>query len=186
MPALVDLALQGVHDPDRTPFFHPWTDAPADELPHNSAAYWWSTRASFAPTAWALELVVRRDGEIVGVQGVTTRDYLVVRTGETGSWLGQRFQNQGIGTAMRKVMCALLFDHLDAQEITSGAFTDNPASLAVSRKVGYFENGTVRLQRRSGELAWNRKLVLTPDRFVRPEQPVEVQGIPLLRKAIGL
>lgn len=58
-------------------------------------------------------------------------------------------------------MCALLFDHLDAQEITSAAFLDNPASLAVSRKVGYVENGTFRVQRRPGELAWSRKLLLT-------------------------
>ena len=38
---------------------------------------------------------------------------------------------------MRQMICAFLFDHLDFEEITSGAFTDNPASLAVSRKVGY-------------------------------------------------
>lgn len=37
---------------------------------------------------------------------------------------------------MRQALCAFLFDCLDAQEITAGAFVDNPASLAVSRKVG--------------------------------------------------
>lgn len=42
---------------------------------------------------------------------------------------------------MRQVMCAFLFDHL---AITSSAFTDNPASLAVSRKVGYRPNGDFR------------------------------------------
>src|SRR4051794_32629907 len=68
------------------------------------------------------------------------------------------FQGRGIGTAMRQTMCALLFDHLQAEEITSAAFTDNPASLAVSRKVGYTDNGTFRMQRRPGELAWRRKL----------------------------
>jgi RimJ/RimL family protein N-acetyltransferase len=87
---------------------------------------------------------------------------------------------------MRQAMCALMFDHLEAEEITSGAFTDNPASLAVSRKVGYVENGVVRHQRRPGERTLMRKLVLHRDQLVRPEHPLEVDGIAPLRAAIGL
>lgn len=184
--SLVDLVLAGLHEPDRMPFMMPWTDAPAEQLPGNTAAYYWRTRASFSPADWVLDLVVRLDGQVVGVQGFHAADYLVVRTGETGSWLGRRFQGRGIGTAMRQAMCALLFDHLDAQEITSAAFTDNPASLAVSRKVGYVDNGTVRVQRRPGELAYSRRLSLIPDRFVRPADPVHVEGTGALREAIGL
>jgi len=186
IPAIVDLILAGVHDPARMPFARPWTDAPADRLPANTAAYYWSTRASFSPSAWTLDLTVRVDGELVGVQGFSATDYLVVRAGETGSWLGSRFQGKGIGTAMRQAMCALLFDHLEAEEITSAAFTDNPASLAVSRKVGYTDNGTVRVQRRPGELAWSRNLLLTRERFIRAEHPLRVEGIAPLRAAIGL
>jgi RimJ/RimL family protein N-acetyltransferase len=186
IPALVDLALGGIHEPEQMPFAFPWTDAPADKLPANTAAYYWTARTQFSPERWTLDLAVRVDGELVGVQGFTTKTYLVVRTGETGSWLGRSFQGRGIGTAMRQAMCALLFDHLDAHEITSGAFVDNPASLAVSRKVGYVDNGTFRMQRRPGELAWNRNLLLTPDRFVRAPHPVEVDGVAPLRRAIGL
>ena len=51
---------------------------------------------------------------------------------------------------MRQTLCAFLFDHLDAEEITSAAFLDNPASLAVSRKVGYLPNGDFRERRRPG------------------------------------
>ena len=89
----------------------------------------------------------------------------MTRTGETGSWLGREFQGRGIGTAMRQVICAFAFDHLDAEEVTSGAFLDNPASLAVSRKVGYRPNGVRRLKRRAGELALNQSLVLTTGRL---------------------
>jgi RimJ/RimL family protein N-acetyltransferase len=186
IPAIVDLVLAGVHEPARMPFAQPWTDAPADELPRNTAAYYWSTRASFSPGAWTLDLAVRVDGELVGVQGFSAKDYLVVRTGETGSWLGRAYQGRGIGTAMRQAMCALLFDHLEAEEITSAAFTDNPASLAVSRKVGYTDNGTVRVQRRPGELAVSRNLRLTRDAFIRAERPLRVEGIAPLRAAVGL
>jgi RimJ/RimL family protein N-acetyltransferase len=187
MSGLVDLVLAGLHDPAQMPFSQPWTDAPSDRLPANTAAHYWSTRSSFSPSAWTLDLAVRVDGQLAGVQGLSTKDYLVVRTGETGSWLGAKFQGRGIGTAMRQAMCALLFDYLDAEEITSTAFTDNPASLGVvSRKVGYTDNGTYRVQRRPGELAWSRRLLLTPARFVRSEHPLRVEGVEPLRAAIGL
>lgn len=124
--------------------------------------------------------------ESQGYKGFATKNYFVVRSGETGSWLGRQFQGRGIGTLMRQAICALLFDHLEAAEIISAAFTDNPASLAVSRKVGYVDNGTFREQRRPGELALSRKLLLTADRFIRPEHLIEVEGIAPVRSAIGL
>jgi len=64
---------------------------------------------------------------------------LVTRTTETGSWLARRFQGRGIGTAMRQIIAAFAFDHLDTRHVTSAAFSDNVASASVSRKVGYTE-----------------------------------------------
>jgi RimJ/RimL family protein N-acetyltransferase len=86
---------------------------------------------------------------------------------------------------MRQVMCAFLFDHLDFTEITSGAFSDNPASLTVSAKVGYVANGTVRLERR-GERADLTQLLLTPQAFRRGPHPLQVEGVPAFRESIGL
>jgi RimJ/RimL family protein N-acetyltransferase len=180
------LAGRGVHAPERMPFTYPWTDADPAELPLRFAQYHWRTRADFGPDAWMLNLGVWRQGALVGVQGLDTSKYLVTRTGETGSWLGLEHQGRGIGTAMRQAMCAFVFDHLDAAEITSGAFTDNPASLAVSRKVGYRENGRTRRERRPGELATTVELVLTPGDFVRGEHPLEVSGVAAFRRSIGL
>jgi RimJ/RimL family protein N-acetyltransferase len=131
-----------------------------------------------------LDLVVRREGVVVGTQGFATRDYLVTRSGETGSWLGAAYQGRGIGTEMRQAMCAFLFDHLEAAAITSGAFLDNPASLAVSRKVGYVDNGIRRMARR-GELAENQQLLLTPATFVRGA-PITVEGLAPVRRLIGI
>ena len=73
----------------------------------------------------------------------------------------------------------LLFDHLGAAEVTSGAFVDNAASLAVSRKVGYREGDVTRVARQGG-LALHRRLVLRPEDLVRGE-PVEVTGVEPLR-----
>jgi RimJ/RimL family protein N-acetyltransferase len=183
---LCRLAERGIHDPDQMPFYFPWTDVPADELARNTAQYHWRCRADFSPAAWDLHLATYVDGTLVGTQGFSTSDYLVTRTGETGSWLGREHQGRGIGTAMRQAMCALLFDHLGAAEITSGAFLDNPSSLAVSRKVGYRANGVRRLKRRDGELALNQGLVLTRDDLIRGPHPVEVEGVVAFRRSIGL
>jgi RimJ/RimL family protein N-acetyltransferase len=182
---LADVALGGVHDPARTPFTVPWTDAPAEELPLRFAQYHWRTRADWSPDSWALNLGVWLDGRLLGVQGCTASDYLVTRTAETGSWLGRAAQGRGIGTRMRQMLCAFLFDHLDAAVITSGYFVDNPASGAVSRKVGYRENGVERRQRRPGELASCQHMVLSRDDFVRGE-PIEVHGLAAFRLSIGL
>lgn len=186
LPELVALAQDGIHDPDAMPFFFPWTAGTPDEVRLRLLQYHWGRRAAMTPESWQLETTVRLDGEIVGCQGISTSDYLVTRTGETGSWLGRRHHGRGIGTLMRRALCAFMFDHLDAAEVTSAAFTDNPASLAVSRKVGYRENGMVRRRRREGELALSRQLVLTADALVRSDHELRATGVPRLRRFLGL
>ena len=183
---LCDVAEAGIHDPDQMPFYFPWSTAPAGQLSRNTAAYHWAKRSSFSPDDFCLELAVLLDGRVIGAQGVSAKSFPVTRTGETGSWLGREFQGRGLGTLMRRAMCALLFDHLDFEEITSAAFVDNPASLGVSRKVGYQPTAVRRLERREGELALNQGLVLTPETFVRGDVPVEVTGAEAVRSFIGL
>ena len=51
---------------------------------------------------------------------------------------------------MRQAILHLAFAGLGAAEALSGAFEDNAASLAVSRAVGYEENGEARGRRRDG------------------------------------
>jgi RimJ/RimL family protein N-acetyltransferase len=182
---LVDLALGGIHAPDAMPFTVPWTLAAAEELPRIFVQYYWGLRAKFSVTEWSVTLAAFWEGELAGVQGMETRDYLVTRTAETGSWLGRRFQGRGIGTAMRQVICAFAFDHLNAEYMMSGAFTDNPASLGVSKKVGYAENGWQRMAR-LGKPATQQRLVLTAGRLVRYEHELAVTGLPEFRQSIGL
>lgn len=181
---LIELVRSGIHPPDRMPFAFPWTDRPADELPVEYFRYLARTVADTTPTAWSLQFAVRRAGDLVGVQGLDATDFAVTRTVETGSWLAERFQGHGIGTRMRQAVCAFAIDELGAERITSGAFVDNPASLAVSRRVGYRANGTVVLSRR-GFAATNQKLLLEPGDLVRGE-PITVTGADQLRAFLGL
>jgi RimJ/RimL family protein N-acetyltransferase len=180
LPGLVDLVLAGVHPPDQMPFAVPWTDAEPDRLPAALVRYYSSVRAQFSPERFSLLFAVRWGDQLVGVQGFETEEFRVTRTGETGSWLSMPFHGQGIGTRMRRAVCGFAFDHLGALEITSAAFADNPASLAVSRKLGYCPNGRARVKRRPGEVAISQRLVLTPETFVRGE-PIAVTGAAALR-----
>jgi RimJ/RimL family protein N-acetyltransferase len=185
LPALIELALDGIHDPEQMPFAMPWTDAPAEKLPANYVQYQWGVRSGWSTEHWNLEFAVENEGQIVGIQAFFSSHYLVTRTGETGSWLAKKFHGQGIGTAMRQAICAFAFDHLDAEEVTSAAYADNPASNAVSRKVGYLPNGTFRKTRREGEWHTSQEWRLTPETFVRGV-PITVSGLDEFRDFIGL
>ena len=182
---LADLASGGIHDPDFMPFFTPWSLTPPPDMPRAMAQYHWRNRAEFSPEKWTADLAVFWAGELAGAQGLSASDFVTTRTGETGSWLGRGFQGRGIGTAMRQVICAFAFDHLDAEFVTSGAFTDNPASLAVSKKVGYEEQGWRRVVR-LGEPATIQGLVLSPGTFNRYEHALSVEGLEPFRRSIGL
>ena len=167
------------------PFAFPWSLTPAVEMPLSMAQHHWGKRASFTPAKWSADFAVFYDGELVGSQGFITDDYLVKRGGETGSWLNRRFQGRGIGTAMRQVICAFIFDHLDAAYITSSAFADNVTSLAVSRKTGYSDNGTERYNR-LGKPAIMHRIILEPENLVRYKHELTVEGLPEFRASIGL
>ena len=114
-------------------------------------------------------------GGFVGVQGVSTRDFPVTRTGETGSWLGQQFHGRGIGTLMRQAICVLCLDHLGFEEVTSAAFADNPASQGVSRKVGYRPTARSGGPARASWRPWCG-WCCAPEDLVRPPHDVEVEG----------
>ena len=77
----------------------------------------------------------------------------------------------------------LCLDHLGFEEVTSAAFTDNPASLGVSRKVGYRVDGTQRVVR-MGASAEQVRLVLRPADLVRPPYDVDVVGVDAFLDAV--
>jgi len=175
--ALADLAAVGIHVPDVQPFGVAWTDMPPDERARAVLQYHWSKWGSWTPSDWSLDLVVRLGGTVVGAQGLDGRDFAILREVSTGSWLGRDYQGQGFGTEMRAAVLFLAFEGLHAEYATSGAFDDNAASLAVSRKLGYTDDGIERQVSR-GRPATVRRLRL--DRAVwaaRRSVPVEIHGL---------
>ena len=161
---IADLGASGIHDSSTMPFSIPWTDVPPPQQQRNTLQFYWGQRAALRPEAWGIELAVLANGTLVGVQGLHASDFAIVRSVDTGSWLARAFQGQGIGTEMRAAMLHFAFAGLGAVEATSGAFDDNTASLAVSRKLGYEKVGERRVARR-GEPARLIGLRLTRDRW---------------------
>ncbi len=184
---LIQVAGSGVHDPSTMPFTTPWTDLPSPRFEREALQYWWRCRSGFTPESWDLSLAVVLDGQPIGLQNLKASDFLILRTAETGSWIGQEHQGQGIGTEMRFAALSFGFEFLEAHAITSTAFSDNLASQRVSLATGYVENGRGFANQR-GRRAEQIRYQLVADRWasVRPEWTVDVQGFDECKGFFGL
>ena len=180
---LVDLALDGIHPADMMPF-----DVPGPRhRPTNSPAATPSTTGKTRPVrAGAVQSGFRRapgrrPGRGPGLHRRPLRDHphRGDRVLAGGPVPGSGHRNPD---ARGDLHLALRPPGGDPGHI--GAFVDNPASLAVSRKLGYRPNGVVR-RNRLGTLALNQQLALNPGDLVRGE-PIEVVGLEPLRRFLGL
>ncbi|MFB9312953.1 GNAT family N-acetyltransferase [Nocardioides plantarum] len=195
LPELVELVRGGIQDAGAPmPFLRAWHQEPfapgaSDGFPASSVRWWWTQRAICAPADWRLALVVRREGELVGMQDLHAKDFARTRVVRTGSWLGRAHQGAGTGTLMRQLAVGFAFDELGADQCESGYIVGNHASAAVSRKVGYADNGRQRIVQHTqqGEVgAEEQRVVVTPASFVRPEVQPRIAGGDRLRRFLGI
>ncbi|MFV0525215.1 MAG: GNAT family N-acetyltransferase [Acidimicrobiales bacterium] len=184
---LVEVARRGVHDPAMMPFVIPWTDVPSPRFEREALQYWWRCRSELTPRRWDLVFAVEYRGELVGAQNLGAVEFPLLRTAETGSWLGLEHQSRGIGKEMRAAIVAFAFECLDATVITSRAFVDNMSSQKVSLATGYEPNGVDVVARR-GEPAEQICFRLSRERWLdtRPSTSVDVTGFEACRSALGL
>jgi RimJ/RimL family protein N-acetyltransferase len=183
---LARLAAAGVHDPQVQPFTVAWTDVSPAERARGVVQHHWRQLAEWTPERWALQLVVVHDGAVVGTQGISGHDFVVLREVATGSWLGLAHQRRGIGTEMRAAVLDLAFAGLGAEYAVSGAFTDNAASLAVSRKLGYHDDGIEQHVSR-GQAATVRRLRLDRRTWQAAHRtPVSIDGLEACLPMFGL
>jgi RimJ/RimL family protein N-acetyltransferase len=182
---LAEEAQLGVHPPELMPFVTPWTDAGPPELARGVVQHHWSVRAALTPERWTVNFLVRLDGRVIGLQGLGSGEFAVTREVRTGSWIGLRHQGRGIGTEMRAAVLTFAFDHLGAARARSAAFTDNPASLRVSEKLGYRRDGTETIPRR-GRPTEDVRLLLDRDAFRRPTWTLEVEGVAACLPMLGV
>lgn len=139
--ALARLAERGVHPPEEMPFEIPWTDHIGEpDFLDGFLAFHETALTSWAPDEWTLNLLVWREGELVGTQGLLAERFAERRVVHTGSWLGRAHQRQGVGTEMRAAVLELAFRGLGATRAESTWFDGNSASRRVSEKLGYVEH----------------------------------------------
>ena len=184
--ALAELAIDGVHPPDVMPFNVPWTRQSPDVMRSEYPKYVWASRATFCPEDWSLRCAVLVDGEVVGVQDAFAKDFAVTRQLETGSWLGLRFQGQGLGTEMRAAILHLAFDGLGAVRATSGAYEDNPVSAAVSRKLGYRDDGWTIMNREGAPARLNRFALAREEWLPGRRDDITIKGLAPCLPLLGL
>ncbi len=174
---LLDVARAGVHDPKVMPFKVAWTDLPSPEFERGFLRFFWGTRASWAPADWHLPLAVAFEGRLVGVQDVRASDFATSRTVETGSWLGRVFQGRGVGTEMRAAVLFLAFEGLGALAAETAAARDNPASLGVTRKLGYLPAGEDFTVAPRGVPVVHQRSALTRENWRPDLYPVSIENL---------
>jgi RimJ/RimL family protein N-acetyltransferase len=179
--AVHELARGGVHPPNEMPFENPWTDRSGDPgFVEECVEFHEAALREWRPERWSFNPLVFLGGRPIGSQGMRAKDFPTRREVDTGSWLGQAYQDQGIGTEMRTAILELAFRVLGAEAALSGSVVGNESSKRVSEKLGYSIVG-------SGEVAPRGEPVAKYDfRIERrdwlPAFPVEIDGVePCLR-----
>jgi RimJ/RimL family protein N-acetyltransferase len=185
IPAAVQAALSGVHEPGRSPFSSPWAEFPVEDLGPKMAQWYWRCRAGMAPQEWTLLLGIWHDGDFIGCQDIEAKDFATLKTVSTGSWLKRSMQGQGLGKEMRAAVAAYAFDWLGAEVAESEAAAWNQQSLGVSRALGYELNGITRANW-GGVRQEAQKVRLTPASFNRPAWTLGVQGHEPTAKFLGI
>ena len=102
---------------------------------------YWRNLGLWQPASWVLPLVVLHDGEPVGLQALEADDLAGRGVVDTHSWLVPAARGRGLGKQMRCAVLELAFRGLGARWAITEAWTDNTASLGVSRSLGYVDNG---------------------------------------------
>lgn len=122
----------------------------------------------------------------MGVQEMWAEGFAALREVGTASWLGLKHQGQGFGTEMRGGVLHLAFAGLGAEEATTASFADNPAPLAISRKLGYRPDGITR-DVLHGQAVVSQRLRLTRPDWESTDRPeVTISGLEPCRWQFGI
>jgi 8-oxo-dGTP diphosphatase len=135
-----------------------------------------STRHSLADgRAYELAITGREGAHeiLVGVVGLRIAE----RTGRLGYWVGRRFWGHGVATEAAGRLARWALANLDLDRLEAGVITDNPASAAVLRRIGFRQVGLGKdqSQARKAECeVW--RFEATRDDIFRDPAPVPQDG----------
>lgn len=114
-------------------FPHPYTVADAD---------WWI--AQCGEQAPPRDLAVDIGGKAVGSCGIEVGEGVGQRTGQIGYWIGERYWDRGIGTAVVAALVDYAWDAFNVDRLQAEVFAWNRASARVLEKNHFHLEGTRR------------------------------------------
>lgn len=180
IPAYVDAVRGGLTDPGIAPAGHSaltnaWDESP--DLDRNSARWIWECRLRSRPEDWLVMFGIwTHEGHFLGSQDVGARDFAVLRTVSTGSWLRRSGRRRGLGAEMRAAVLLWAFDYLGAEVAQTSAYDWNAPSIGVSRSLGYEPDGEARCQGAPGVVERELRFRLAKEAFRRPGWELGVGG----------
>jgi RimJ/RimL family protein N-acetyltransferase len=146
----------------------------------------WRGRGRVEPDSWRLYFAVVVGGEPVGMQDLIGDRFSTLGSVTTFSWLSADARGMGLGREMRAAVLQLAFEGLGAREASSDAFLDNHASNAVSRALGYAENGTD-WDTRQGEPALLQRWRLTREAWMpQRRSDIDLRGVAACRTLLSV
>ena len=94
-----------------------------------------------AGRAYHLAITGNEEGREILVGGVGLRLDVARRVGRLGYWVGRRFWGHGVASEAAARLAQWSLAHLDLDRLEAVVATDNAASLAVLRRIGFRETG---------------------------------------------
>jgi 8-oxo-dGTP diphosphatase len=142
-----------------------------------------STRRSLAEGGGYQLAITGREGEheiLVGAVGL--RIDAAERCGRLGYWVGRRFWGHGVATEAAGRLARWALANLDLDRLEASVITDNPASAAVLRRIGFRQAGEGKHEflARGGEHPVWRFEATRDDLFGHIEVPREDGSKPLV------
>lgn len=165
-------------DFDLDPRFPPLSGLPPrQDRERRFAQSIWRHRGCWSIDEWALDFGVWRVGEPIGIQTLEGTGFPAERTVDTASWIAKPFRGKGFGIRARAAVLEFAFGRLGAQHAITSAVVTNHASLGVSRRIGYRDDG-VRPHDTGDGIVDLQHLRLSRDDWTTSDVriPVEVNG----------
>jgi 8-oxo-dGTP diphosphatase len=135
-------------------------------------------------SAYHLAITGKEGEREVIVGGVGLRIDAAARTGRLGYWVGKRFWGHGVAAEAAGRLARWALANLDLQALDAYSATDNAASIAVLRKIGFTHvgGGTEHFRTRDADLPVLRFTATRDNLFGVPEAGPAAQdgGKPLL------
>lgn len=93
-----------------------------------------------AGTAYHFTVIAKDDGSVLGCVGI--RIDPASRSADLGYWVARRYWNDGVAGEAAGRLAHWALAQLDIDRLIAQVATDNPASAAVLRRIGFRETGT--------------------------------------------